>query len=71
MSGDMKNKRGMIGFLIGLLMPLILVLAGAGLVTLGIVQGSLVLIVMGVVVAASGVLWGVIMLDLTNPFDLF
>ncbi len=67
----MKKKRGMIEFLIRLLMPLILILGGAGLVALGVMQGSLVLIVMGVVVAAAGVLWSVIMLDLTNPFDLF
>ena len=57
--------------LVGLLMPLILVLAGAGLAALGIMQGSLALIVAGLVVAIAGVLWGVIMLDLTNPFDLF
>ncbi len=67
----MKNARGMIGFLVGLLMPLILVLGGAGLAGLGLMQGSLALIVTGVVVAAAGVFWSVVMLDLTNPFDWF
>jgi len=65
----MGKKRGFIGNLIGLLMPLILVLGGAGLAALGVVQGSLVLIVMGLVVVAAGVLWSVVVLDLANPFD--
>jgi hypothetical protein len=52
-------------------MPLILVLCGAGLAALGVVQGSLVLIVMGLVVVAAGVLWSVVALELTNPFDWF
>lgn len=68
---DMKKKRGMIEFLIRLLMPFILILSGAGLATLGVTQTSLMLIVAGLIVAAAGVLWSVIMLDLTNPFDLF
>jgi hypothetical protein len=67
----MGKKRGFIGNLIGLLMPLILVLGGAGLAALGVVQGSLVLIVMGLVVVAAGVLWSVVVLDLANPFDWF
>lgn len=67
----MKKARGTVGYLIGLLMPLILVLGGAGLAALGVTQASLALIVTGLVVAAAGVLWGVIMLDLSNPFDLF
>ena len=66
----MKKRRGIFGFLIGLLMPFILILGGAGLVTLGIMHGSLLLIVAEAIVAAAGVLWGVMMLDLTNPFDL-
>lgn len=65
------KKRGMVGFLIGLLMPLVLVLGGAGLAALGFTQGSLALIVAGLIVAASGVLWGVITLELANPFDWF
>jgi hypothetical protein len=65
----MGKKRGFIGNLIGLLMPLILVLGGAGLAALGVVQGSLVLIVMGLIVVAAGVLWSVVVLDLANPFD--
>ena len=65
----MGKKRGFIGYLTGLLMPLVLVLGGAGLAALGVVQGSLVLIVMGLVVVAAGVLWSVVVLDLTNPFD--
>jgi hypothetical protein len=67
----MGKKRGSSGNLIGLLMPLILVLGGAGLAALGVVQGSLVLIVMGLVVVAAGVLWSVVVLELTNPFDWF
>ena len=67
----MGKKRGLTGYLIGLLMPLILVLGGAGLAALGVVQGSLVLIVMGLVVVAAGVLWSVVALELTNPFEWF
>jgi len=67
----MGKKRGSSGYLIGLLMPLILVLCGAGLAALGVVQGSLVLIVMGLVVVAAGVLWSVVALELTNPFEWF
>jgi hypothetical protein len=67
----MGKKRGFTGYLIGLLMPLILVLGGAGLAALGVVQGSLVLIVMGLVVVAVGVLWSVVVLELTNPFEWF
>ena len=67
----MNKKRGAIELLIGLLMPLMLVLGGAGLAALGLTQGSLVLIVMGLVTAAAGVLWGVLVLDLANPFDWF
>ncbi len=61
----------MVGFLVGLLMPLVLVLGGAGLVALGVSIGSLWLCVAGLVVAAAGVLWGVITLELANPFDWF
>ena len=67
----MGKKRGLTGYLIGLLMPLILVLGGAGLAALGVAQGSLVLIVMGLVVVAVGVLWSVVVLELTNPFEWF
>jgi hypothetical protein len=65
----MKKKRGIVGFLLVLLMPLILVIGGAGLAALGVTQGSLVLIVTGLVVAGAGVLWGVLTLELANPFD--
>lgn len=54
-----------------LVMPLMLVLGGGGLAALGVMQGSLPLIVAGLVVAGAGVLWGVITLELANPFDLF
>lgn len=66
----MRKRRGWVGSLIGLLMPLILILGGAGLASLGVSQGSLVLMVMGAVIVLAGVLWGVIMMDLANPFDL-
>lgn len=66
-----KQRRGATAVLVGLLMPFILILGGAGLAALGLSQGSLILIVMGLVLAAAGVLWSVIMLDLTNPFDWF
>lgn len=52
-------------------MPFILILGGAGLSALGIMQGSLWLIVTGLILVAAGVLWAVVMLDLANPFDLF
>ena len=66
----MRKRRGWVGSVIGLLMPLILILGGAGLASLGVSQGSLVLMVMGAVIVLAGVLWGVIMMDLANPFDL-
>lgn len=67
----MKKQRGALGVLVGLLMPLVLILGGAGLVALGVMETSLVLIVVGAVVAAAGVLWGVMMFELANPFDWF
>lgn len=57
--------------LISLLLPLILVLVGAGLAALGGAFGWLVLMIAGVVVAAAGVLWALIMLELANPFEWF
>jgi hypothetical protein len=65
----MKKQRGMVACLIGLLLPLILVLGGAGLAALGVTQGSLALIVAGLIITVAGVLWGVITLELANPFD--
>ncbi len=65
----MKKPRGR--SLIVVLMPLLLVLGGVGLASLGLWQGSLVLMALGVLVAAAGVLWSVIVLDLANPFDWF
>lgn len=67
----MEKKRGALGLLIVLLMPLLLVLGGAGLAAVGVTQGSLPLILAGLVVTGAGVLWGVITLELSNPFDLF
>ncbi len=65
----MKKPRGR--SLIVVLMPLLLVLGGVGLASLGLWQGSLVLMALGVLVAAAGVLWSVIVLDLADPFDWF
>lgn len=67
----MDKKRGIVGFLVMLLMPLVLVLGGTGLAALGLTQSSLTLIVAGLIVAAAGVFWGAVMLDLTNPFEWF
>ncbi len=67
----MKKPKSIIRSAVWLLMPLLLVLGGAGLAALGLSRGSLVLMAMGAIIALSGVLWGVIMLDLANPFDLF
>lgn len=67
----MKKERSRVGFVVMLLMPLALVLVGAGLAALGVMNGSLSLVVAGLVVAGAGVLWGIIGLELTNPFDLF
>ena len=63
----MKKRYGIVGFLIGLLMPVILILGGAALAAVGVMQASLFLIVTGLIVAAAGVLWGVVMLTLANP----
>ncbi len=67
----MRKKRELVGVLIGILMPLILVLGGAGLAAIGVTQGSLTLIVAGLIVAGAGILWGVIALVLTGPFSWF
>lgn len=67
----MKKSEGLAGNLIGLLMPLILVLGGAGLATAGLTQGSLLLIGAGIGVFLLGIAWAFVMLDLTNPFDWF
>lgn len=67
----MAKKNGLVRRIVGLLFPLILVLGGAGLAVVGLTQGWLVLIVMGLIIVAAGVLWSVVMLDLTNPFDWF
>lgn len=64
----MKKRYGIVGFLIGLLMPVILIAGGAALAAVGVMQASLFLIVTGLIVAAAGVLWGVVMLTLANPF---
>ncbi|MEM7621792.1 MAG: hypothetical protein AAF235_01150 [Planctomycetota bacterium] len=64
----MKRRRTA-RLLLGLATPFILILGGAGLAALGFSMGSLMMIIAGLVVAAAGVLWCVIMLDLTNPFD--
>ena len=68
MGEGMKKRYGIVGFLIGLLMPVILISGGAALAAVGVMQASLFLIVTGLVVAAAGVLWGVVMLTLANPF---
>ena len=61
--------------LLVLLVPIALILGGAGLAALGVAWGSLALIVAGLVVAAAGVvwivLWSVLVLELSNPFDWF
>ena len=67
----MAEKQGLIRLIVGLLFPFILVVGGAGVAALGLTQGWLVLIVTGLIVAAAGVLWSVMVLDLTNPFDWF
>lgn len=67
----MKNPRGLVGSVIAASMPLLLVLGGAGIASLGLWLGSPVLMALGAVVAVAGVVWGIIVLDLTNPFDWF
>lgn len=67
----MRKRRGPLGVVIELLMPLTLVLGGVGLAALGIGQGSLLLVGTGLALAAAGVLWSVVTLALTSPFDLF
>jgi len=67
----MKKPKSIIRSAVWLLMPLLLVLGGAGLAALGLWQGWLLLMAMGAIVALGGVLWAAVMLDLANPFDLF
>ena len=67
----MAGKERRIKLIVGLLFPFILVLGGAGLAALGLMQGWLVLIVIGLILVAAGVLWSVVVLDLTNPFEWF
>lgn len=66
----MKKARGILRSEVWLLMPLLLVLGGAGLAALGLRQGSLLLMAMGAIVALGGVLWAFVVLELANPFDL-
>lgn len=67
---EMSERRGFAKFLIGLLAPFVLILAGAGLAALGFTQAWWWLFWTGLIVAAAGVLWGAILLLVHGPTDV-
>lgn len=62
----MSEKRGFVGFLIALLAPFVLVFSGAGLAALGFTNGWNVLTIIGGIVLAAGLIWGLILFLLTD-----
>lgn len=65
----MSEKSGFAKFLLALLMPLVLILIGAGLIALGITMGWTFVFWTGLVVAAVGLLWGAFFLIVHGPLD--
>lgn len=63
----MSDQRGFVRFLVALLMPFVLVLAGAGLAALGFTQEWWWLFWTGLIVTGAGVLWGAILLLFHGP----
>lgn len=48
-------------FLVGLLMPLILIAGGAGLIGIGMTYEIVILVWVGLALIAAGLLWGMIL----------
>ena len=67
----MSIKSDIAKFLIAILLPVILVLVGAGIAALGIYLGVQILFFTGLIVVGAGVLWGVGLVLLHGPADLF
>ncbi|MCH2100963.1 MAG: hypothetical protein MK209_03470 [Planctomycetes bacterium] len=65
----MSEMRSFIKFLVSLLMPFVLILVGAGMVGAGFLWGWNWAIIPGLVVAAAGILWGVIIFFWHAPID--
>ena len=67
----MSEKRGCLQFLIGILMPILLIVVGAALAALGFTQGWAFLVWTGLIVAGVGLLWGIVLVLMHGPTDLF
>lgn len=66
----MSFLRDLIRFLTYLLMPLILILVGAGIAGGGFSLGWNWAVIAGLVVAAAGVVWGVFLFLVHSPFEV-
>jgi len=64
-----SDKRSFIAFLVALAAPFVLVLIGAGVAGVGFTQGWWIVGVAGLVIAAAGVVWGLIFLSLNGGLD--
>jgi hypothetical protein len=63
----MSEKRSFVRFVVALLAPFVLIFAGAGVAALGFKLGWMVLIAAGLIVAGIGLLWGLVMLFISQP----
>lgn len=66
-----SETRGFVRFLVALIAPFILVLGGAGLASLGFTNGWTILGVAGLIITGVGLLWGILMLIVTDAVSLF
>jgi hypothetical protein len=68
----MSDKRLLAKLTIYLLAPLVLILAGVGLIVLSRMTGSLVMGLSGLILVVLGLLWWIVsaVVNGINPFDL-
>ena len=67
----MSEKRSCLQFLIGILMPIVLIVVGAALAALGFTQGWAFLVWTGLIVAGVGLLWGIVLVVMHGPLEWF
>mgnify|MGYP001825561399 CR=1 FL=1 len=65
----MSEKRSCLQFLIGILMPILLIVVGAALAALGFTQGWPFLVWTGLIVAGVGLLWGTVLVLMHGPLE--
>ena len=65
----MSEKRSCLLFLIGILMPILLIVVGAALAALGFTQGWAFLVWTGLIVAGVGLLWGIVLVLMHGPLE--